>query len=533
MITPPRSELYSRHAKPFSSPSSLSPPSSPAGGRAPPLFRFKQQLRQFSKTPQEGVPSRVGTPERRVLAELQNTPSPGPASAIRKNQYADVTSVYYVSSPFTTPPPQPMLVRLHPNQTLYIGRGSQAHIKLGRGNVQISRIHLALHPRPERFDYVVEVIGMNGCRLDGVRYAQHQKIRLRDGGLLNILGWRCVVQYPSEYKQGLATSELDDLDHAHVAQARVGRGNDKVIETVEPQDLPSDEDGVDEDENVAVSKHNDVIDNDEDEEEEDVLDIGDLSDERERDDAWCLSLLSSMTAIDEEDAEQADVAGSDRTADASVAHEEDDLEEKKEKLNIQEKVKKDSEEDKQENEEEISTKMREDHDKAEATEAKDTAADIDYVSVIIDVLVNSRKSSMTITDIHARLEEQKMSVPTDTTDSKHQGSLFLEDILTSHLFFGKIVRTGKTADGSPKEHLYYYEAERDPVEWRRSSYTQVTRRARKCTLEDKQYFFKMPPKLPQHRYKAYVPPRAGSPSKRECNSDDGERDSKRKVARKE
>lgn len=72
-------------------------------------------------------------------------------------------------------------------------------------------------------------------------------------------------------------------------------------------------------------------------------------------------------------------------------------------------------------------------------------------------------------------------------------------------FFGEIVRKGKTADGSPKENLYYYNSEADPVEWRRAEYTHVGRSARKCTLQDKQYFWKIPPKLGRNRH-SYVPP---------------------------
>lgn len=98
-------------------------------------------------------------------------------------------------------------------------------------------------------------------------------------------------------------------------------------------------------------------------------------------------------------------------------------------------------------------------------------------------------------------------------------------------FFGEIQRKGKTADGSPKENLYYYNSELDPVEWRRSTYTQVGRSARKCTLKDKQYFWKIPPKLGRHR-SSYVPPPTNAleiKGKRAQQNDDNESSDSKKI----
>ncbi|RUP14441.1 hypothetical protein BC936DRAFT_139666 [Jimgerdemannia flammicorona] len=89
----------------------------------------------------------------------------------------------------------------------------------------------------------------------------------------------------------------------------------------------------------------------------------------------------------------------------------------------------------------------------------------------------------------------------------------LDTTLATAPCFGKIVRSGKTADGTPKENLHYYICDQDPVEWRRQAYGQVSRSARKCTLADKQYFWKMPPKLPNHRYRSsYVPSVGAAPT---------------------
>jgi hypothetical protein len=136
---------------------------------------------------------------------------------------------------------------------------------------------------------------------------------------------------------------------------------------------------------------------------------------------------------------------------------------------------------------------------------------------------------MPISDIYTRI------MTTHPTYKAQSQSLWLETIsivLKDNEFFGQITRKGKTADGTPKENLYYYRSDKDPVEWRQATYTQVGRSARKCTLQDKQYFWKIPPKLGRNR-SSYVPPPAQSQdSKRSRNKQDDEEESSNKRLKK-
>ncbi|EPB83790.1 hypothetical protein HMPREF1544_09474 [Mucor circinelloides 1006PhL] len=104
---------------------------------------------------------------------------------------------------------------------------------------------------------------------------------------------------------------------------------------------------------------------------------------------------------------------------------------------------------------------------------------------IIQVLVHSRKSTMTCADITKRLQGQTAST--------------VLDALKSSTAIGCVKRLGKTADGSPKEDLYYYKPELDPDQERQKRYSDVGKSARKCTMKDTQYFFRIPPKLPHHK----------------------------------
>lgn len=121
---------------------------------------------------------------------------------------------------------------------------------------------------------------------------------------------------------------------------------------------------------------------------------------------------------------------------------------------------------------------------------------------------------MPISDIYTRI------LKANPTYAKQPREVWIErirSVLKEKPFFGEIKRKGKTADGSPVENLYYYNSDLDPVEWRRATYTQVGRSARKCTLKDKQYFWKIPPKLGRHR-SSYIPPSASDLKKQKSKS---------------
>ncbi|KAI8047970.1 uncharacterized protein B0P05DRAFT_592446 [Gilbertella persicaria] len=111
---------------------------------------------------------------------------------------------------------------------------------------------------------------------------------------------------------------------------------------------------------------------------------------------------------------------------------------------------------------------------------------------IIQTLVYTRKSTMTCSDIANRIEG-------------HARIDIINTLIHSPLI-GCIKRLGKTADGSPKEDLYYYKADVDQNQERRKRYSDIGRSARKCTMKDTQYYFKasIPPKLNHHKSKHTV-----------------------------
>ncbi|KAF9143254.1 hypothetical protein BGX30_000937 [Mortierella sp. GBA39] len=122
----------------------------------------------------------------------------------------------------------------------------------------------------------------------------------------------------------------------------------------------------------------------------------------------------------------------------------------------------------------------------------------DYTEMIIDTLVFARKKkSMTLTELFDEMVTSQPSLMA-THDSEEIKEQMLQ-CLSAARCVGKITRKGKDAYNKPLENQWYYIPECDHNVMRKLTRQEVMPSARKCTLKDKQYFFKMPPKLPYHR----------------------------------
>ncbi|KAG0056982.1 hypothetical protein BGZ83_002589 [Gryganskiella cystojenkinii] len=135
------------------------------------------------------------------------------------------------------------------------------------------------------------------------------------------------------------------------------------------------------------------------------------------------------------------------------------------------------------------------------TKKTTSAAPMDYTEMIIDTLVFARKKkSMTLTELFDEMitSQPNILASQDADEIKEQ----MLQSLTAARCVGKITRKGKDAYNKPLENQWYYIPECDHNLMRKQTRQEVMPSARKCTLKDKQYFFKMPPKLPYHRKSA-------------------------------
>ncbi|CAO3592906.1 unnamed protein product [Absidia cylindrospora] len=350
-------------------------------------------------------------------------------------------------------------------QRITLGRGGSSTVKIGRRNRQISRTHVAIEYANGRFELVV--LGLNGASVDHLPYRQHERAPLDDHSFVDVLGDSLMFRLPAgpPPQQQQKVTPLPTMDNKQPTTT-----NSQLSSTEQPT--------------KSVNHHQlrvlDQNSNDMPASSSSPQSSQQYMDEiKQEEEKATLHDHSSRIVKNHASSESTGIKEPEKTPimDTPIKNEEEEV---------------DGDDDDKEN------------NHSSKQDDKDTT---DYAENIIDILVFSRKSSMPISDICSRIIKTN---PSYKKQDREVWTKRIQRVLKEKAFFGEIVRKGKTADGSPKEHLYYYNSDMDPVEWRRATYTQVGRSARKCTLQDKQYFWRIPPKLGKNR-NAYIPPPAPTP----------------------
>ncbi|KAI8584283.1 hypothetical protein K450DRAFT_219097 [Umbelopsis ramanniana AG] len=372
-----------------------------------------------------------------------------------------------------------------------VGRCSAATHQVGRRNRLLSRIHLSISWNEASSQFELTVLGLNGLKVDEKPCTQKETVVLEDGSIIDIVGE--VVQFnfpPSEQDELSLADDSSVFDIKTPLSPAISVGQDS-LEEQQPISNNHSSNALSQKLMAAMAESKEekqlatipeaVVENTKPAEELVVEEVNQITTIKE--------------SLDDEQKEDPVEHVHGESVPLEIAPVQHDV--KEEQVN-------------REGSQDINIEVAESSDAEPAvTESEQTDpmnADANYAEMIIEALVFSRKSSMPISDIYTR-------IMTTNPAYKMQSRKLWLDTITSVLhendFFGQITRKGKTADGTPKENLYYYRSDKDPVEWRQATYTQVGRSARKCTLQDKQYFWKIPPKLGRNR-SSYVPPPAGS-----------------------
>lgn len=153
------------------------------------------------------------------------------------------------------PTKQPIIL-LGGTEPITIGRGSDATIKIGKRNRQISRIHARIEFKSDINRYEFVVVGLNGAMVDNVIYRQHERIELEDGANINILGSKITFMYPD---LGMLfpdnNSNNKELHHQH--RPLSPPPSDEKVRVVEQK--PVIDDDVKEEEPVSlINKHDNI-----------------------------------------------------------------------------------------------------------------------------------------------------------------------------------------------------------------------------------------------------------------------------------
>ncbi|KAI8975153.1 hypothetical protein BDF20DRAFT_877111 [Mycotypha africana] len=396
-------------------------------------------------------------------------------------------------------------------KAITLGRGGANTIKIGRRNRNISRTHISIDYNKTKQQFELTVIGLNGACVDDVAYEQHAVVRLENHSIIDVLGDQI------QFREPIAPLPLPTAKEQQHQQANIGneRMNINTVAAVAKELSPEPEQqtaAVGEEEQVKENKEIKLADEKPAEESEKIVEepathqnevIATHPDESINSAPKSEKMNQEVVHLVKETTELIELPSNDdetteQTEKKSDRKEEETVKAIKEEPSPEMKKGKKAKDAKNAENNAI---LKDSNNPAHGEEKKE-----DYSEVIIDALVFSRTSSMPISDICSRI------LKAHPVYAEHSREVWIERIrkvLKEKPFFGEIQRKGKAADGTPVENLYYYNSELDPVEWRRATYTQVGRSARKCTLKDKQYFWKIPPKLGRHR-SSYVPPPANN-----------------------
>ncbi|KAF7723652.1 hypothetical protein EC973_001794 [Apophysomyces ossiformis] len=404
---------------------------------------------EFYSSPPPSQKRLLNDSPRRPLQEitrLPETPERDRCDELNSDDFVRTSDVGYLSSERSSIyTANPIVIMGSYEKPITLGRGGASTIKIGRRNRQISRTHVSIQYNPDKDHFELLVVGLNGARVDDVHYRQHERALLEDDSFVDILGDHIIFRQPSP-------------------PLRFDKEIAKTV-LINPQSLFDDE-------FEQPPKKRQC--NETEEKVEEVEKKQTIQEEGKK--------QLNVTCLSEEDDDEIAAIKKETTSEGMPST--DSI---------------DNKDDKKKDDNAVVSTGNDGNQKENLAEGMQ-----DYSEVIIDALVFSRKSSMPVSDICSRIMS---SNPTYKLQSREVWIERIQRELKEKPFFGEIVRKGKTADGSPKENLYYYNGDLDPVEWRRATYTQVGRSARKCTLQDKQYFWKIPPKLGRNR-SSYIPPPA-------------------------
>ncbi|KAL1925337.1 uncharacterized protein VTP21DRAFT_220 [Calcarisporiella thermophila] len=381
------------------------------------------------------------------------------------------------------PPVEPVVVVGERDRDLTVGRSPRCTIKVGGGNRQVSRVHATIRWNPESQFFDFHIHGVNGAIVDGIPYQMGKTVALVDGSEVDMLGAKMVFRMPRNMceleKSALDTKEENDEAYEEVEVEEEIVEEEDVAVPIMPSSPylhpveEEEEEEVNENEISGIKRVRDTMEADEVEGEKGVRIVEE--DEVEIDITEPPAISTSFKAKDEG-------VGAELNLDAFSFH------------GVDEDAKLPN------NEEQL-------------------PEGVDFVGLVIDALVFSRKSSSTVGDIYHQIMTNH---PSYADQSTTLWKIQIEKTLNEHDCFGKVERRGKVADNKPKEHFYYYINANDTDLSRKQIYSSLMKGARKCALTDKQYFFKKPPRLPsdtRRRYNYDYSSRSSSPSTQPTTGD--------------
>ena len=433
------------------------------------------------------------------------------------------------------------------SKTLLVGRGKQCDIGLPSHLNCISRVHAEIIPPSTDMAFRLKVRGVNGIKVNGYLHWKDEEIMLEDGVVLDFVGMRFVFKDGRGGRDnveniGLATAAaVDSLMPSSSPVLRASQLGDKVIEEEsiftdklllqqkqgaagshkrsESYFASASEDEIN---NVSISRVRKRI------RFEHINDVQQLLlpsspplpplDALELD-ASSISLPVSMHNSNVSDGEisigEVSPRISNNNNNIPVPEDKENViqlinrskESRPKKTttatihsnNKTNKIRNNDEiseligDDDDDNEEEGSHSIDQQYSYSSPTQPLDIPANTSLVELIIECMVFSSRTSLTVSEIiHSlRNSHQHLFANPHTTETCQLWTGHILYTLRNSPCFGHVARRVKDASNRKVEDQWHYDPSNDLDASRRETYQGVVRTARRCTLQDKQYYFSL------------------------------------------
>ncbi|KAK9764689.1 hypothetical protein K7432_007620 [Basidiobolus ranarum] len=356
-----------------------------------------------------------------------------------------------------------------------MGRGRSATINLGGSNKKVSRKHAVIYWEETTGTFTLNVTGANGLHIDGTLYKENRSKKLSSGNIIDVAGMKYRFQVPHlEYLPSPPFGSPAPGTEAE--QSTKGSCVDKNLFKVTTQTNTENLLNVDKRTEKSQSKSVSEPDN---QRSKAFRNISPAS-------SICNSSFKSSDSL------------IDGSSDSELSFDSSDMESSEDSEPSRVSNKHTAPKCRKRGREEIYLQPEIDPNQNE------------LINNIVAAIVFTGKHMLSASEIYS-------AILTDhsTFLEKYQfQELDVVRCLHQYPFFGHVVRKGKDAGGKPLADLWHYTVNNDPDPERRDTYQPLVKGTRSCTLKDKQYYFKPPPKVPSIKYSTQLPPSGKKRSKR-------------------
>ncbi|ORX90863.1 hypothetical protein K493DRAFT_409638 [Basidiobolus meristosporus CBS 931.73] len=360
--------------------------------------------------------------------------------------------------------------------SITLGRGRSATINLGGSNRKVSRRHAVISWEETSGAFTINVIGANGLYIDGALFKAKCSKKLMNGNIIDVAGIRYRFQIPH-------------LDYLPSPPFGSPAPTAEAEQSADAKGCSTDKDSL---RTPQIIKENSTNGSKRPEKSQ-----SELNNPRSK----AFRNISPASSICNSSLRSDDPIDGSSDSELSYCSSDMDLSDLESSDNSDSDLSSASEE---------CTRDRKRPRTEKSPKPKIDPSQKELIDNIVAAIVFTGKHMLSASEIFS-------SIATDYSafyEKRRLTELDVARCLHRYPFFGHVVRKGKDAGGKPLADLWHYAVNSDPDPERRDTYKPLVKGTRSCTLKDKQYYFKPPPKVPSIKYSTQSLPSGRKRSKK-------------------